>query len=191
MRRSAVICLVSTLAACGGEDRAAAARAEGSPGAATADSAGAGGADVRGGAPDGARGSTPIAITAVVNGAELTASGLAECEHAAQGSIYERPAALWTARYAGEEGRGIRQLNLTFWREASGAESVTMSLEVGDAVHRIATVPGGSREGSGTARLEGDASAGTLVVEGTSAEGASVQVRARCERFTTLVAEGG
>jgi hypothetical protein len=109
-------------------------------------------------------GATPIEITAVVDGKELTASGPAQCEHAADGSIYQRPAALWTVRFDGGDVSGIRHLSITFWRERSGEESVTMALQTGDAQHRIATVPGGERQGSGSARLEEDGAGGTLVV---------------------------
>jgi hypothetical protein len=136
-------------------------------------------------------GATPIEITAVVDGKELTASGPAQCEHTADGSIYQRPAALWIVRFDGEDESGIRHLSISFWREKSGEESVTLALQAGNALHRIATVPGGERQGSGKARLEGDAAGGTLVVEGTSGEGGTVRIRARCERFTPLVAEGG
>ena len=136
-------------------------------------------------------GGTPIEITAVVNGEELAVTGIGTCEHAADGSIYERPASLWTARYEGRDSDPIRHLNLTFWRERSGTESVTMALEVGAAVHRIATVQGGERQGSGTASLDGGADAGTLVVSGTSDAGKAITLRAKCASFTTMVAEGG
>ena len=136
-------------------------------------------------------GTTPIEISAVVDGRELSVRGLGECEHAGEGSIYERPASLWAARYDGPDSDPVRHLNLTFWRERSGTESVTMALEVGSEVHRIATVEGGERQGSGMASLEGDAAAGTLVVTGTSDGGTPVTVRAKCSRFTAMVAEGG
>ncbi|HYC32720.1 MAG TPA: hypothetical protein VEB59_10570, partial [Gemmatimonadales bacterium] len=127
-------------------------------------------------------GDTPIEITARVGGREVAAKGLGACEHAADGSIYDRPASLWAARFDGGEGEDVRHLSLTFWRERSGTESVTMSLQVSSDVHRIATVEGGGKQGSGTAALEGDAAAGTLTVKGTSAEGEAVEVRARCSR---------
>ena len=136
-------------------------------------------------------GDTRIEITASINGREIQAQGLGACEHAADGSIYERPASLWTARYDGQENDEISHLSVTFWRERSGTESVTMALQAGADVHRIGTVEGGDKQGSGTAALEGNAAAGTLVVKGKSAEGAAVEVRAKCARFTTMVAEGG
>ena len=188
MRPSLLVLTLSAwaLAACGDTSSRPAARLADAVPAADAGSAAGGppAAEVSGG-------TTPIEITAIVDGQDLTAGGPAECEHAADASIYQRPAALWTARFEGGEAGQIRRLSITFWREASGAESVSMLLQTGTTLHRIATVPGGERQGSGTARLEGDAGAGTLVVEGTSAEGGSVRVRARCSRFTSLVAEGG
>jgi hypothetical protein len=174
------------LVACGGTSRPESERpaSESSPAASRSEAA-----------PDPATarrtGGTPIEITAVVDGRELKVSGLGECKHSAEGSIYERPASLWTATYDGGEDDPVGYLNLTFWRERSGTEAVTMALEVGSTVHRIATVRGGERQGSGTTRLDGDASAGTLVVEGTTSEGTALRLRARCSRFTALVAEGG
>ena len=67
----------------------------------------------------------------------------------------------------------------------------SLALGSGEAVYRIATVQGGEQHGTGRATLEGGAEAGTLVVTGTAADGATLEVRVRCERFTALVAEGG
>ena len=134
-------------------------------------------------------GSTPIEITGSVGRHEVSVTGSGECKHASSGSIYQRPAALWTARYLGDGD--VERLNLAFWREQSGTESVTLSIGVNGETHRIATVEGGERQGSGRASLEGDATAGVLAVEGTSAEGAAVRLRVRCDRFDPLVAEGG
>lgn len=136
-------------------------------------------------------GSTPMEITASLGNQSLTAKGPGECEHAGEGSIYQRPAAQWSARFSAGQGEQIRHLNLTFWREASGPESFNLALSTGSGVHRIATVEGGERHGRGTARLEGGPEAGTIVVEGTTADGEALRVRVRCERFTPLVAEGG
>lgn len=136
-------------------------------------------------------GSTPMEITATLGNQSLTAKGPGECEHAGEGSIYQRPAAQWSARFSAGQGEQIRHLNLTFWREASGPESFNLALSTGSGVHRIATVEGGERHGRGTARLEGGPEAGTIVVEGTTADGEALRVRVRCERFTPLVAEGG
>jgi hypothetical protein len=194
MHRPIAFAILSALAAAAcGDRRPAGAGDEGSASAAPAARSaapaarGASGVDLA----DTSSGGTPIEITAVVDGREMSVKGLGECEHAGDGSIYERPASLWSARYDGPGSGDIRNLNLTFWRERSGTESVNLSIQVGDDVHRIATVEGGERQGSGTATLEGDARAGTIVVKGTSAEGKDVQVRAKCARFTTMVAEGG
>jgi hypothetical protein len=139
----------------------------------------------------GRQGTTAIEIVAVVGGKQLETAGTGECQHAAEGSIYERPASLWTAQYDGGDAGAIRHLNLTFWREQSGAESFNLALGSGTDVYRIATVPGGELHGRGTVRLEAGAGAGSLVVEGTAGDGTPVQLRVRCERFTPLVAEGG
>lgn len=191
MHRSIALAILSAVAlgACG--DRRPAAGETDVTRAATpaAEKRGAGAAGA--GEAEASTGSTPIEITAVVAGHEMRVEGLGECEHAADGSIYERPASLWSARYDGPESGDLRHLSIAFWRERSGAESVNLAIQVGEDVHRIATVEGGERQGSGQATLDGNAAAGTLVVKGTSAEGKDVEVRAKCSRFTTMVAEGG
>ena len=180
LRSLTVLCAV-VLAACGDAARGGggdAAPAAASPGP-RSDGAGAG------------ANPTAMEITAVVGGRKLTTKGMGECQHAAEGSIYQRPASLWTARFDGAEADAVRHLNLAFWREQSGPESFNLSLGTGDEVHRIATVPGGELHGKGTATLEGGASAGTLTVDGATADGTPMRLQVRCDRFTTLVAEGG
>ncbi|HEU5042446.1 MAG TPA: hypothetical protein VFT84_16580 [Gemmatimonadales bacterium] len=190
MRRSILVTGLSALALLACRDTPpsdAPPAAEASAAPAPAPAAGGGGQ----GADAGQSGSTPIEITASVDGREVSATGLGECQHAADGSIYERPAALWIARFDGADADAVRHLSIAFWREATGAESVTMAIETESGVQRIATVPGAERHGSATVRLDGDAAAGTLVIEGRTAEGKALRLRARCARFTPLVAEGG
>jgi hypothetical protein len=128
-------------------------------------------------------------ITGTVAGERVSVSGMGECKHAADGSIYDRPAALWTARYSGSDGEAPQSLNLTFWRERSGTESLSLAVRTGGKTHRIATTEGGERQGRGRATL--DSATGTFDIDGTSDAGGRVSLRLRCERFTPLVAEGG
>ena len=192
MNRSTLLAvlLAPALAACGDSRAPDHGTRDGQPasGSATAAEARQGAAAAAEATP---AGDTPIEITADVDGREVSVQGLGTCEHAAEGSIYGRPASLWAARFDGEETDELRHLSITFWRERGGAESVTLSLQVGGDVHRIATVEGGETHGSGAAALEGNAAAGTLEVKGTSDQGKAIEVRARCSRFTTMVAEGG
>jgi hypothetical protein len=175
------------LIACGDSARTP----EGDDGRASAPEASTGTAtDARSGSP-GPAGTTAIEIEAVVGGRQLAARGLGECEHSGEGSIYGRPAALWTVQYDGGDAGGVKRLNLTFWRERSGTEGFNLALGTASAVHRIATVKGGDIQGSGTATLEGGGDAGALLVEGTAEDGTPLRLRARCERLTPLVAEGG
>jgi hypothetical protein len=165
-------------------------RSDGTEGApATPAPAGAGG-EATAGTPAGS-GGTAIEIVAVVAGRKLESRGNGECQHAAEGSIYQRPASLWTARFDGGDAGPIRHVNLTFWRERAGTESFNLAIGTDGNEYRIATVEGGQLHGRGRATLEGSAEAGTLVVEGTAEDGTAIQLRARCERFTPLVAEGG
>jgi hypothetical protein len=137
----------------------------------------------------GPAGSTRMEITGTVAGERVSVSGTGECKHAADGSIFDRPAALWTARYSGSDGEGLQSLNLTFWRERSGTESLSLAVHMDQKTHRIATTEGGERQGSGRATLDGGT--GAFDIDGTSDVGGKVSLRLRCERFTPLVAEGG
>jgi hypothetical protein len=179
------------LAACGGD---APPRADaGSGGDADAD-AGAGSAAPAVQVSGGSRGEVPLTIDATVGGRRLQARGTGECQHTADASIYDVPAALWRASWSadGEGDDGLRHLNLTLWEpQGGGATQITLSLQVGETSHRIGTVPKGTVEGKGTASVERAGEGGGLAVEGETGEGTPLRLTVRCERFTVPVAEGG
>ena len=148
LRYGSAVCLL--LSACGGGDRprgdGAADRAEGSDPSATAGEAPAPPAST---ARADLRDPVPVKVTAEVDGAKAAYSGLGECHHTADASIYEVPATMWSARVAGESGE-LRYLNLTLWQPKGAAElQVSLGLTVGDRSYDIATVTGAPVEGLG------------------------------------------
>jgi hypothetical protein len=137
------------------------------------------------------RGTVPLRIEATVGGRSYRASGLGECTHTADASIYEMPAAQWAARYSAESGE-ITNLNLTIWQPKSGGpDQFNLSMRTGSTESRVATVKGGEIVGAGSAGARPNGSAGTLTAEGTDAAGTPVRVSVTCERFPEPIAEGG
>ncbi len=129
--------------------------------------------------------------TAEVDGERYAFIGLGGCQHTSDASIYEVPAAMWSARVDSPAGE-IQYLNLTLWQPKASAEvQVSLGLTAGGRTHEIATVTRAPIRGRGRARVEPAASGGVLYVEGADAEGRQVRLRVDCTRFTEPVAEGG
>ncbi len=101
---------------------------------------------------------------AEVAGGSYRCAGLGECQHTEDASIYEVPAAMWSARVS-DDGGTLSYLNLT--------------------------VKGAALKGSGTGRVSPRGQSGTLVVEGWDAAGGAVKLTVDCSRFSEPVAEGG
>lgn len=190
--RCAVVSTVATgliLAACGNSPDAEGIRSDDPPAAGLTVDAPAAAVTQ----PDDAasRGSVPIEITAVVGGRTYSVAATGECTHTEQASIYDVRAAQWRASYSGSSG-DLRHLNLTIWQPAAGgADQANLSLQIGDANHRIATVKGGTTVGSGTASAVRSGAGGTFMVEGEDANGTAVRVTAECARLDVPVAQGG
>jgi len=132
-----------------------------------------------------------LSATADVDGKRYAFSGLGECHHTTDASIYELPAAMWTARL--DAGAGdLAYVNLTLWQPKAAPEvQVSLGLTAGGRTHEIATVKGAPPHGSGVGRVEPAGPGGALHVDGTDAEGRHVRLQVDCSRFTELVAEGG
>jgi hypothetical protein len=182
------------LAACGGGDRPPAGEAgaaAATPGSAPASSGpdGSGPAPATAGRP--LRDPVQVTVTAEVDGARSTYSGLGECHHTSDASIYDVPASMWSA--SADAGSGdLRYVNLTLWQpKATGEMQVSLGLTAGDVTHEIATVKGSDPKGTGTGRVEPSGAGGSMHVEGKDAEGRSVRLTVVCGRWTEPVAEGG
>lgn len=140
----------------------------------------------------GLRDPVPMSVEARVGGGRHLASGLGECQHTADASIYSVPAELWRASFAAGESGDPRRVDLTLWQpKAGGTMQMNLSVDIGGEEHSIATVQGGTISGKGSATARMDGPAGTLAVDGQEANGTAINVTIRCERLTVPVAEGG
>jgi hypothetical protein len=129
--------------------------------------------------------------TADVDGTRYQFSGLGECQHTTDASIYEIPASMWSARFTDESGK-FTYLNLTLWQpKAAAAVQVSLGLTGAGETSEIATVKGSQLRGSGTGRVEPKGEGGALIVNGRDANGHAVRLTVDCGRFTEPVAEGG
>ena len=143
-------------------------------------------------APAGVRDPVQLSVDVRAGGAHRIASGLGECTHTAEASIYSVPAEQWRASLEPAEGSSLRHFSLTLWQpKAGGAMQVSLSLQGEGGERSITTVQGGAIVGSATATARMDGSAGILTVQGRDGEGVPVEVTVRCERLTVPVAEGG
>jgi hypothetical protein len=135
----------------------------------------------------------PVQLTATadVDGARYQFSGLGECQHTTDASIYEVPASMWSARFTDEDGK-LTYLNLTLWQpKATPAVQVSLGLTGAGETSEIATVKGSQIRGSGAGRIEPKGEGGALIVDGRDAKGRAVHLTVDCSRFTEPVAEGG
>jgi hypothetical protein len=133
----------------------------------------------------------PLTATADVDGARYRFSGLGECQHTTDASIYEVPASMWSARFTDESGK-FTYLNLTLWQpKAAAAVQVSLGLTGAGETSEIATVKGSQLRGSGTGRIQPKGEGGALIVDGRDANGRAVRLTVDCRRFTEPVAEGG
>jgi hypothetical protein len=137
------------------------------------------------------RDAVQLTATAEVDGARYRFSGLGECQHTTDASIYEVPASMWSARFTDEAGK-FTYLNLTLWQpKAAAGVQVSLALTGSGETSEIATVKGSQLRGSGTGRIEPKGEGGALIVDGRDANGHTVRLTVDCSRYTEPVAEGG
>ena len=158
----------------------------GAPGSATASTS------ASGSAASGLRDPVQLSVEVRGPGGRHLASGLGECQHTAEASIYGVPAELWRASFEAGESEDLNAVSLTLWQpKAGGAMQVNLSLRGRGGQRSIATVEGGTISGRATASARREAEAAILSVNGEDADGTPVEVTVRCERVTVPVAEGG
>jgi hypothetical protein len=133
----------------------------------------------------------PLKVTADLGGTAAAYEGMGECHHTGDASIYEVPAAQWSAHAADEAG-ALRYLYLTLWQPKGTTElQVSLGLTVGGKTADIATIKGAPNKGTATATVTSRGAGGSFQVDGTDAAGTKVRVTVDCERWTEPVAEGG
>ena len=133
----------------------------------------------------------PLKVTAEVGGRRAAYTGMGECHHTTDASIYDVPATMWSAHVTAQSG-DLSYLNLTLWQPKGSSDTqVTLNIALGGESHDVATVKGSSPKGSGSGRADAKGGGGSLRVEGKDAGGSVVHVSVECERWTEPVAEGG
>jgi hypothetical protein len=132
----------------------------------------------------------PVQIALRIGDQPYRFGGEAICQHAAQASIYDAPAALWSARHTDAN----RSLNLSFWRVKGQGDMVTLALTLSGASHQVNTVRIGQKgqtAGSGRASFTASGNGGTFTIEAVAKDGTAITGTVSCGRFTPIVEEGG
>lgn len=177
--------------ACGGEHRPASGAGDSTPSAAPSPSASADAGAATPSSRPPLRDPVQLSVTAAAGGKTGSYSGLGECHHTTDASIYDVPATMWSSTIDTESG-DLRYLSLTLWQPRAGGDlQVSLGVTLGETTHQIATVKRADTRGSGTGRVAPKGQGGTLTVEGSDAEGRPVRVTVDCSTFTEPVAEGG
>lgn len=139
----------------------------------------------------GSAGEVPLTIEMTSGGDRAEVSGMGKCTHAAMGSIYGVPAALWQIQDS--DAGQIRSASLTVWRPTTGngPDQFSMAVSTASANHVINTVKGSPMVGSGSVTMHPAGEGAHFEVVGTDADGRSVRATFQCARFTEHQAEGG
>lgn len=144
------------------------------------------------GRPTGAGGSVPIDITAELGGKTYSLRGEGECTYAEQAYIRGVPSSMWQVQYRGRD-EDISHTSVTVWRpEGGGVDQLSVSLqgESGEH-HRINTVVGLERSGSGAVLLRPQGDGIRLELDGRDQGGKTVRLMIACARLMPAVVEGG
>ena len=139
--------------------------------------------------PTAAQAPAPMKLTLVAGGRTQTLRGTGRCGHEPHAYIYGPAAALWSAQVADP----AQQVTLSYWRLAAAGAGAqfTLSVRSGRTQHLINTVQGSAPAGSGRVTLRPTALGGRFDVQGTAADGTTLQVTIECARFGGMYAEGG
>lgn len=125
-----------------------------------------------------------LQATATVGGKRYSFTGKGECRHTTEASIYATPAAMWHASFRGSAG-GLESASLTLWQpKAGGPIQLNVSMMAAGTSYEVATVKGGTLRGTGNGRVERKGPSGTLIADGRTAGGQTIQVSVACSRFT-------
>lgn len=134
----------------------------------------------------------PVTIFALVGRDHLSARGEAECKHAPVAAIYGVRSRMWSIQFSDPGNAEIRQLQLTMWQPQDDAPAqINLSLQTAKSRHRIETVEGAAKMGSGSITFRPQGLGGTFELRGNSDNGTPLQVRVVCPRINALHAVGG
>jgi len=130
-----------------------------------------------------------VEIDLKVNGTPYTFSGVASCDHLAQGSIYDIAAQRWSVRHDDDR----RNLNLSLWRPASGAgDMLQLNIYLAGKRYDVSTVksPQGP-SGSGAAKLVAAGTGGTFTIDATTSSAGKITGTIKCAAFPPSAAVAG
>ena len=128
-------------------------------------------------------GSINVVVTLNVGGAAYSASGPGECNYAADASIHQAPARMWSVRRRDPN----QDLNFTLWNLKSGGEMFTLSVISGGKTHRVNTLlvgPSGDRRGSGNASFAPLGKSGRFTIDAVADTGSRITGTLACSAFT-------
>jgi len=133
----------------------------------------------------------PIQISLQVAGTPYAFTGSGSCRSAAQASIYDLQAAMWTV----EQDADGKSLTLTVWRPKSGTgDMLSLAVTAGGKSYRVSTVKAGERgdvQGSGTVKLDTSGQGGLFTINAVTKDGAKISGTVKCDRFTSAEAVAG
>jgi hypothetical protein len=133
----------------------------------------------------------PVTVAIAAGTTQYAFTGQGTCQSTPRASIYNVPAALSSVRVQD----GARNVNLTLWQPSNGTPAmISLGITADGKSHRVDTVKVGQQgttQGSGTATLQKQGSAGTFAVDATAADGTKIKGTIRCPSFVAPVAEGG
>jgi hypothetical protein len=133
----------------------------------------------------------PLQIALNVGTTQVSFKGNGTCIAVSGGSLYDVPAAQWSARQRTASG----SVNLALWRLAKGGgDMFNLTLVVGPTMHQVSTV---SVKGKGTVRGRGRVTflkigtGGTFTIDATADTGARISGTITCSAFTAPAEENG
>jgi hypothetical protein len=135
---------------------------------------------------------TTINIVARIGKLAIPVYGPGQCNTSSESTIYGVPATQWHGVFDGPDSSDLEHVNVTVWQpKAGGPDQVTLYLTVAGTTHRISTVKGGESLGRATASARRQGTGGTLLVDGTSADGTAIHLEFICDEFSEIVEGNG
>ena len=125
-----------------------------------------------------------------IGGTAYVVSARGTCLAQPHGSLYDVPAAQWSARHRDAQ----RYANLAFWRVSNSGDMFNLGVLVGSTLHRISTVKvqgNGDAHGAGRVRLTTAGPGGTFTIDATADTGARITGTITCGAFVGPVEDNG
>lgn len=131
-----------------------------------------------------------IQVDLRVGGTPYVVAARGTCLSQPDGSLYDVPAAQWSARHRDAQ----RYANLSFWRVQGRGDMFNLGVLLGPTLHRISTVTidgKGDAQGSGRVGFAPRPSGGVFTIDATADTGARVTGTITCGGFARPVEDNG